>query len=87
MEAKREVACAMGAKMSLTLGNLSIKPHPLLAVIGRIEPIEIDSDKQKKDTSAPSNPAWWAMRESIRQALNTDTPYFRYNDSAYLDSA
>ncbi len=74
VEAKREVACAMGAKMSLTLGNLGIEPHPLLDAIRRIEPVEIGSDKQKKGTPALPNPAWWAMRDNIRTALvNCDT--------------
>lgn len=70
VEAKREVACAMGATMSLTLGNLGIKPHPLLDVIGRIEPAETGSEKQKQGTSALPNPAWWAMRDDIRTALD-----------------
>lgn len=87
VRSKREVACALGGQLALTLGTLEIRPHPLLDVIRVIEPAEIGSDKQKKDTSALPNPTWWAMRESIRQAMNTGAPSFRYAVPAYLDSA
>ncbi len=71
VEAKREVAFALGGKMSLTLGKLVIQPHPLIDLIRCIEPEENGSEKQKKGTSALPNPAWWAMRDDIRIRLNT----------------
>ncbi len=70
VEAKREVVCALGGKLSLTLGELHIQPHPLIDLIRCLEPEEIGSDKQKQGTFALPNPTWWAMRDDIRTALN-----------------
>lgn len=71
--AKREVAHALGGRLSLTLGKLEIAPHPLLDVIRRLEPVERGSDKQKQGTSALPHPTWWAMRDDIRTALDNGT--------------
>lgn len=79
VEAKREVVCALGGKLSLTLGELHIQPHPLIDLIRCLEPGEIGSDKQKQGTFALPNPTWWAMRDDIRTAVsNGDTPLFNH---------
>ena len=67
---KREVAHALGGQMSLTLGKLEIRPHPLVEVICCLEPTEKGSDKQKQGTAALPNPTWWAMRDHIRTVLD-----------------
>ncbi len=67
---KREVAHAIGGQMSLTLGKLEIKLHPLVEVICCLEPSEKGFDKQKQGTAALPNPTWWAMRDHIRTALD-----------------
>ena len=70
VEAKREVVFALGGKMSLTLGELHIQPHPLIDLIRCLEPEEISSDKQKQGHFALPNPAWWTMRDDIRTVLD-----------------
>ncbi len=70
VRSKREVAHAIGGRLSLTLGKLEIEPHSLLDVIRHLEPAERGSSKQKKGTAALPNPSWWAMRDHIRTALD-----------------
>ena len=72
------MAHALGGQLTLTLGNLEIRPHPLLDLIRLIEPLEIGSDKQKKGTSALPNPTWWNMRDGFRRILDEGHPYFYY---------
>ena len=69
VRAKREVAHALGSRLSLTLGKVEIEPHPLLDVIRSLEPVKSGSNKQKQGTSALPNPTWWAMRDDIRNVL------------------
>ena len=76
VRSKREVAHALGGQLTLTLGILEIKPHPLIDLIRLIEPLEISSDKQKKGTSALPNPTWWAMRDDIRILLDMEERAF-----------
>lgn len=76
---KREVAHAMGGTLSLTLGKLEIRPHPVMDAIRRLEPVKRGSESQKKGISALPNPVWWAMRDDIRTVLNSgDAAPFRY---------
>ena len=70
VEAKREVVCALGGKMSLTLGELHIQPHPLIDMIRCLELGKNGSESQKKGNLALPNPAWWDMRDDIRTVLN-----------------
>ena len=78
VRSKREVAYALGGQLALTLGTLDIEPHPLLAVIRSLEPLERGSGKQKQGTSALSNPTWWTMRDGFRRVLDAGNPPFFY---------
>ena len=77
VRAKREVAHALGSRLSLTLGKVEIQPHPLLDVIRSLEPVERGSDKQKQGTATLPNPTWWAMRDDIRNILGMGIPLDR----------
>ena len=70
VRARREVASVLGENWLLTLGELSLEPHPLLDRIRTFEPIETGSGNTKKDHPEGVGPAWCPMLDDMLSFLD-----------------
>jgi hypothetical protein len=77
-EVRKSICQLLGVSYVLTLGNLEIKPHPLLAPIIAFEPTENSSENHQMEESTDLFPEWQSIwDEVLTLATNLDVSFSR----------